>query len=206
LVFAAEEAAEVKADSTPLDTKLLLRAMNVSPEMLLISVLWAINNLSSMILSVFGLRHKYRLINAGFWGITYFVAISWNTFHLYTTSVNSSDTWIFCFPTVFLDGFFPHLLVIVGMIVYASLYCLALLLTALSLPSPNGPATLKEKITVAYRNLQTNVHFSHASRLNFRMGDDFYATLLTTGFTFLTAASEAVYLNEGARIQVSSST
>jgi hypothetical protein len=38
------------------------------------------------------------------------------------------------------------------------------------------------------------------------MSDDFYTTLLTSGFTILTAASEAVYLNEGAKVRVSNLT
>jgi hypothetical protein len=207
LAFAGKGSADITADSNPLDRKILLQAMNVSPEMLIISLLWACNNLSSMILSVFGLRNKYRLLNTGFWGITYFIAISWSIFHLYTASETSSDIWIFRFPTVFLVGFFPHLIVIVGITACALVYGVALLLTALSLPtSQNGPVTFGEKIAAAYHNLQANVHFSHATPLRFRMSDDFYTTLLTTGFTILTAASEAVYLNEGAKVRVSNLT
>jgi len=207
LAFAGKEAALDKPDSVPLDKKILLQAMNVSPEMLIISLLWACNNLTSMILSVFGFRNKYRLINTGFWGITYFAAISWSIFHLYTSSEGFSDTWIFRFPTVFLVGFFPHLIVIVGITVCAIVYCIAILLTAISLPSTqDGPTTLAERIAAAYRNLNANVHFSQATPLRFRMSDDFYTTLLTTGFAILTAPSEAVYLNEGAKVRVSNLT
>lgn len=208
MALAGKETAgqELKAASTPLDKQILLSAMNVSPEMLMISLLWACNNLTSMILSVFGLRNKYRLLNTGFWGMTYFVAIGWSIFHLYTSDT-SSETWIFRFPTVFLVGFLPHLIVILGMLVCVAVYIVALLLTAVSLPPTlDSPRSIAARFTAAYRNLNANVHFSHATPLRFRMSDDFYTTLLTTGFAILTAASEAVYLNEGAKVRVSNLT
>lgn len=208
MALAGKEAAgeDLGAASTPLDKQILLAAMNVSPEMLMISFLWACNNLSSMIMSVFGLRNRYRLLHTGFWGITYFVAIGWSIFHLYTSST-ASDTWIFRFPTVFLVGFLPHLVVILGMLVCLTVYIVALFLTAASLPSTgDSPHGIAGRFAAAYRNLNANVHFSHATPLRFRMSDDFYTTLLTTGFAILTAASEAVYLNEGAKVRISSLT
>ncbi|TLD38214.1 Protein ASI3 [Venturia nashicola] len=205
MALAGREAAgeDLKAASTPLDKQILLAAMNVSPEMLIISLLWACNNLTSMILSVFGLRNKYRLLNTGFWGVTYFVAIGRSIFHLYTSDT-VSDTWIFRFPTVFLVGFLPHLIVILGMLVCLAVYIVALVLTAATLPPTVGnPHSIAERFAAAYRNLNANVHFSHATPLRFRMSDDFYTTILATGFAVLTAASEAVYLNEGAKVRVS---
>lgn len=202
LVYGDKEIPDFEPAS-PMDRKILLAAMNVAPEMLLISLLWACNNLTSMILSVFGLRNKYRLLNTGFWGVTYFVAVSWSLFHLYNNEL-AGETWAFRFPTVFLVGFLPHLVVIIGITVCALVYCIALFLTAVSLPStPDGPDTMAERLVAAYRNLNANVHFSHSTPLRFRMSDDFYTTVLTTGFAVLTAASEAVYLNEGAKVHVS---
>ncbi|KAE9974538.1 hypothetical protein BLS_003089 [Venturia inaequalis] len=208
MALAGKEAAneDLRAASTPLDKQILLAAMNVSPEMLMISLLWACNNLTSMVLSVFGLRNKYRLLNTGFWGVTYFVTIGWSIFHLYTSNT-VSDMWIFRFPTVILVGFLPHLIVILGMLVCLTVYIVALLLTAASLPSTvASPHSIAETFAAAYRNLNANVHFSHATPLRFRMSDDFYTTLLTAGFAILTAASEAVYLNEGAKVRVSNLT
>jgi hypothetical protein len=193
-------------ESKPLDKKVLLRAMNVAPEMLLISLLWALNNLSSNILAIFNVRHKYRLINTGFWGLAYLVAFSWSILRLWPAE-GSTDSWIFRFPTVFIIGFCPHILVILGMVICGTIYAAALILTALSLPPGQAePMSVKDRIYAAYRNLQANVHFSNATPLTFRLTDDFYTTLLATGFTVLTAASEAVYLNEGAKVRVTNLT
>ncbi|QDS73540.1 hypothetical protein FKW77_009674 [Venturia effusa] len=208
MALAGKEAAgkDLDAASTPLDKQILLAAMNVSPEMLMISLLWACNNLTSMVLSVFDLRNKYRLLNTGFWGVTYFIAIGWSIFHLYTSDI-ASETWIFRFPTVFLVGFLPHVVVIVGILICGAVYAVALLLTAASLPATlERSHTIAERFSAAVRMLNANVHFSHATPLRFRMSDDFYTTLLTTGFAILTAASEAVYLNEGAKVHLNNLT
>jgi hypothetical protein len=183
--------------------KPLHRSLNIAPEMLLISLLWALNNLTSSIMAIFRVRHKYRLINTGVWGLTYLGAFSWSIIRLWPSLENGSSSWIFRFPTVFIVGFFPHIVVLVGMAVCGSIYLCALVLTALSLPPEHGqPATFKQRFSAAYMNLQANVHFSTATPLTFRLSDDFYTVLLSTGFTILTAASEAVYLNEGAKVHV----
>jgi hypothetical protein len=183
--------------SVLLNRKTLVGSLNIAPEMLLISLLWGLNNLTSNVMAIFQVRHKYRLINTGFWGIAYLAAFSWSLFRL------NHPSWIFRFPTVFLVGFLPHVVVLLGMAVCGSIYLFALVLTALSLPPEQGqPASLKERMSAAYTNLQANVHFSTATPLTFRLSDDFYTTLLSTGFAILTAASEAVYLNEGAKVRV----
>ncbi|KAG7005074.1 hypothetical protein G7Y79_00022g052950 [Physcia stellaris] len=68
-------------------------------------------------------------------------------------------------------------------------------------PNPGGPEspTLQERIQAAHDNLQ-----AHGQMQNFqiRLHDDFYSTLLRVGFSVLTVASEAVYLNEGQKIGV----
>jgi hypothetical protein len=186
-----------RSEAFAFDRKSLLGSLNIAPEMLLISLLWALNNLTSNVMAIFQVRHKYRLINTGFWGIAYLGVFFWSIFRL------TYPSWMFRFPTVFLVGFLPHVVVLVGMAACGAIYMSALLLTALSLPPEHGqPASFRARLSAAYRNLQANVHFSTATPLNFRLSDDFYTTLLSTGFTVLTAASEAVYLNEGAKVHV----
>ncbi|KAF2432597.1 hypothetical protein EJ08DRAFT_123092 [Tothia fuscella] len=194
-------------EAAPINKKMLLQTMNVAPEMLLISLLWALNNLSSNILAVFKIRHKYRLINTGVWGLAYLAAFSWSIFRLWSAE-GANDSWVFRFPTVFIIGFCPHILVLAGMAVCGTIYAAALILTALSLPPGHESAnmSIKERFHAAYQNLQANVHFSNTTPLTIRMSDDFYTTLLSAGFILLTAASEAVYLNEGAKVRVSNLT
>jgi hypothetical protein len=66
--------------------------------------------------------------------------------------------------------------------------------------------SFRQRFGWAYQNLQANVQFSQASAIRIKMSEDFYTTLLKVGFSVLTAASEAVYLNEGSRIHVAQMT
>jgi hypothetical protein len=189
------------------DRKLLIRATNTSPDMLLIALIWALSSLSSMIWGVFGKRHKYRLIDTGIWGVAYFVAITRSIFLMWKNIPEHELFWSGRIPLILLMGFVPHFIVVAGMITCASIYGLALITTAFSLPTTAGsPATFHERFALAYNNLQANVHFSNATPLSFKLTDDFFTAMLNAGFTILTAASEAVYLNEGAKLRVSNLT
>ena len=55
---------------------------------------------------------------------------------------------------------------------------------------------------MAFQNLQANVYLASGESIRFSWEDDFYASLLKAGFTILTCASEAVYLNEGTEVRV----
>lgn len=194
-------------NSASFDRKLLIRATNTSPDMLLIALIWALSSLSSMVWGVFGKRHQYRLLDTGLWGVAYFAAISRSIYMMWKNIPDHELFWSGRIPLILLMGFIPHLLVVTGMITCASIYGLALLTTAMSLPESAGsPGTFREKLSLAYSNLQANVHFSNASPIALKMTDDFYTALLNIGFTILTAASEAVYLNEGAKVRVSTLT
>jgi hypothetical protein len=65
---------------------------------------------------------------------------------------------------------------------------------------------LRERIATAYGNLHANIHLSAITPLTISWHEDFYTAILKAGFTVLTAASEAVYLNEGTKVNVNSMT
>lgn len=199
-----KEDGAIVAGDTPSETSTLvtktfiLDRMNAPPEVLLIGLISALNNLSSHILGVLGLQGRFRLINTGVWGLCFMAAFVWGFFSF--APVIDGEVGVMRFPTVCIVGFIPHLLILVGICICAFIYALALTLTAISPPAGlPPPRSLKERFTLAHENLQANVQLS-SIRIN--MHEDFYTTLLRIGFTALTIASEAVYLNEGRRIGV----
>lgn len=180
----------------------ILDKMNTPPEVLLMVLISSLNNLSSQILGVLNMQAKFRLINTGIWGICFMSAFGWGFFSLRPES--GPESIILRFPTVCIVGFIPHLLIFVGILLCASIYSLALLLCFFSPPNDEALArTLAERFRMARENMQANAQLS-SIRLD--MSEDFYTALLKIGFTALTVASEAVYLNEGQRINVSTST
>jgi len=194
----------IRANATPshasiLGTKaFILDRMNTPPEVLLIGLISSLNNLSSHVLGVLGLQGKFRLINTGVWGLCFMSAFVWSFFTF--SPETGGDAGILRFPTVCIVGFIPHLLILVGICICAFVYLLALTLTAISPPAGvPPPRSLKERLTLAHENLQANVQLSS---IRVSMYEDFYTALLKIGFTALTIASEAVYLNEGRRIGV----
>ncbi|OQN95432.1 hypothetical protein B0A48_18489 [Cryoendolithus antarcticus] len=66
----------------------------------------------------------------------------------------------------------------------------------------SGWAVIRQRFAWAYQNLKANVQFSSTCSMQIIISEDFYTALLKIGFNVLTAASEAVYLNEGSRIKV----
>ena len=190
----------------PLSRKTVLALMNVTPEVLLITLISSVSNLLSNILAVLGLRKRLRLINTTVLGVTYMAVFAWSLVRLWISAVaeNVTEQWLFRFPTVFIVGYIPHVLLILGMGSCAVVYGLAFLITALSPPPGQGPPPRNwhERITAAYRNLQANVYLSTGNPITFSWEDDFFTTVLKAGFAFVTAASDAVYLNEGAKVRV----
>ena len=185
--------------STLVTRNYILERMNTPPEVLLIGLISALNNLSSHLLGVLGLQTRFRLINTGFWGLCFMSAFLWGFFTF--SPETGGDAGILRFPTVCIVGFIPHLLILVGICICALIYLLALTLTAISPPAGmRPPRSWKERLAMAHENLQANVQLSS---IRVSMHEDFYTALLKVGFTALTVASEAVYLNEGRRIGVS---
>ncbi|KAJ5690756.1 hypothetical protein N7462_005148 [Penicillium macrosclerotiorum] len=177
--------------------KLLTRAqvlerMNVTPELLLIVLLSCCNSLSSHILDVFGKQSRYRLFNTALWGIGFMAAMSWG---LESGPPVSTETGVLKFPTVCIVGFIPHLLVLLGIIICLTIYGLALVITAFSMPfEENQPVSLRERFMLAHENMQGS---NQIRNIRVNRHEDFYTTLLRIGYVALTAASEAVFLNEG---------
>jgi hypothetical protein len=80
----------------------LKTVMNVTPEVLLISLISALSSLTSNILAVFGKRKQYRLVNTAIWGIAYMFAFLWSINRL--LFAQDDEPWSFRFPTVFIIG------------------------------------------------------------------------------------------------------
>ncbi|GFF24295.1 hypothetical protein IFM58399_00608 [Aspergillus lentulus] len=170
----------------------VLERMNVTPELLLIALISCCNSLTSNVLDVLGQQSRYRLFNTTFWGLCFMSAMVWG---LLTGSPMGSDTGVLKFPTVCIVDFVPHLLVLLGIVICAIIYVVALLITAFSLPMDTGqPLSLRERFSLAHENMQGA---NQIRNIRFNRHEDFYTTLLRIGYTALTAASEAVFLNEG---------
>lgn len=120
------------------------------------------------------------------------VAMSWGFENGPPVSI---ETGVLKFPTVCIVGFIPHLLVLLGILICLLIYGLALVITALSMPFEHGqPASLRERFTLAHDNMQGS---NQIRSIRINRHEDFYTTLLRVGYVALTAASEAVFLNEG---------
>ncbi|KAF2494206.1 hypothetical protein BU16DRAFT_583157 [Lophium mytilinum] len=181
---------------------------NVPPEVLVISLISSLSHFSSNILAITGLRARVRLVSTGIWGLCYLSAFVW-AFVRATNLIGDKDTQvgILRFPTICIVGFIPHLLIMVGILACGLVYALAFILTAMAVPSGHeDAASLSGRLRFAYQNLQANIHLSTITPIRINWQEDFYTFILKFGFTVLTAASEAVYLNEGTRINISPST
>ncbi|OKL57512.1 hypothetical protein UA08_07248 [Talaromyces atroroseus] len=169
----------------------VLEKLNVTPELLLIILISCCNSLCSNALDVLGKQSRYRLINTTIWGLCYMAAMAWG---FLGSSPLSADAGVLKFPTVCIVGFVPHLLILVGIIVCLCIYGLAILISAFSLPPGlPEPSSIRERFALAHENMQGSSQIRNV-RLN--MHEDFYTTLLRIGYTALTAASDAVFLNE----------
>ncbi|KAK2754794.1 hypothetical protein FQN54_006687 [Arachnomyces sp. PD_36] len=170
----------------------VLEKLNVTPELLLIALISCSNSFTSNLLDVFGRQSRYRLINTTIWGLCFMSAMVWGFFD--STSFGN-ETGFLKFPTVCIVGFVPHLLILLGIMTCTSIYCLGLFITAFSLPPElPQPTSLPERFALAHGNMQGATQIRNI-RLN--MHEDFYTALLRIGYAALTAASEAVFLNEG---------
>ena len=186
------------ADGTPailahLTRSQVLERMNVTPELLLILLISCCNGLWTNMMDVLGKQSRYRLASTSVWGFCYMAAMVWG---LLGRSPFVSGTAILRFPTVCIVGFVPHLLILLGIVLCMGIYALALTITAFSMPM-DRPASLRERFAVAHQNMQGA---SQIGDIRLSRYEDFYAALLRVGYTALTAASEAVFLNEGGAV------
>ena len=184
-----------------------LDRINVPVEVLLVALLSCCNALTSNIISVFGKQRQWRLINTGFWGMLFMGSFVWG--YTSTSMMARTDdgdsrpvSSLMHFPTVAIVGFIPHMLILLGIWFCCGIYLVALVLTAVSLgtnPSIPQPTSLKERFVIAHDNLQAAIQLRG---INIRWYEDFYTALLRVGFAALTAASEAVFLNEGRSVEM----
>lgn len=184
----------------------IIKYINTSPEVLLIGLISAMNHLTSHFLALFNQQANFRLLNTGIWGLAYTASILGGI--LSFAGDDESDQSIFQFPTVCVISFIPHVLIIFGIIGCSTIYIIALLLTAASLPpimeeigqnEPGSKCPLIHKIWLAHKNMQANVSFS---RIHVTLSMDFYTALLRTGISIMSMANEAVYLNESRGVSV----
>ena len=182
-------------------SRILLRHLNTTPENLLIALISTLNNLSSQILGVLDRQARYRLVNTGTWGLCYLSAFIWAFYNL--SPEQGHNNMIMRFPIVCIVGFTPHLLIVIGILLCSIIYALALFLCFLSPPVEISPLSWRERFRWAFRNMQAHTHLT-----NFRveMRQDFYTALLQAGLMALTAASEAVFLNERQPVKVAKTT
>ncbi|OJJ37682.1 hypothetical protein ASPWEDRAFT_39416 [Aspergillus wentii DTO 134E9] len=170
----------------------VLERMNVTPELLLIALISCCNSLTSNALDVIGKQSRYRLMNTAIWGFCFMAAIVWG---MTSGSPFGNEVGVLKFPTVCIVGFVPHLLILVGILACVAIYGLALVITAFSLPTEDPQSiSLRDRFMLAHENMQGA---NQISNIRFNRHEDFYTTLLRIGYTALTAASEAVFLNEG---------
>ncbi|MCJ1314144.1 hypothetical protein MMC25_007824 [Agyrium rufum] len=182
----------IAATATPLSH------VNTPPEVLLMVLISCLNNLTSHVLGVFGLQARFRLVNTGVWALCFMSSFIYS-FCVFSLS-SGIDVGLLRFPTVCIVGFIPHLLLLIGIMMCAFIYMFAVLVATLSPPQGTPPGqSWMERYHMARDNLQINISLS-SLRLN--MQEDFYTALLRVGFAALTAASEAVYLNEGHSIAI----
>jgi hypothetical protein len=183
----------------------LNKIANAPPEVLIISLISSISHFTSNTLAIAGVRSRYRLVTTTIWALAYMATFTWSFLKLTSTIAdpNHSSVGPLRFPTVCIVGFIPHLLILVGIAACGLIYLLALFITVLS-PPPGQPEslTLRERFAVAYNNLHANIHLSASTPLTISWNEDFYTAILKVGFTVLTAASEAVFLNEGTKVHV----
>lgn len=178
-------------DASLISRRVLLQQLNSPPEYLLLGTISSLNSLSSHLLGVFDLQSRYRLMNTSVWGLCYMASFLWGFF---SVRPESGDRVFLRFPTVCILVFIPHLLIMAGILVCSVIYALALTVCILSPPEGVTQLGWWERARWAKANMQVNERLSNTMPLD--MHQDFFSSLIRTGFAILTAASEAVYLLE----------
>lgn len=189
--------------TVPISRSMILSRVNTPPEVLFVAFLSTAAHITSHSLGVFSLQARFRLINTTLWGLCFMASIFWSAV---TFSLESRESQsLLRFPTVCIIGFIPHVLVFSGILVCVSIYSFALVLSALSPPpgQENAHSTIWQRLTQAQANLQASVSWSEL-RITREM--DFYTALLRAGFSAISLASEAVYLNEDSKVAIPNNT
>lgn len=172
----------------------IMKKINTHPQVLMVGFFSAMNHLTSHILGIFDVQGRYRLFNTGVWGLCFMGTMAASLWD------DASYHNLLRFPTVCIIGFIPHAVVLVGILICAAIYAAAVVLAALaSQPGENPPQSFMQRLRIAHDNMQASVPLSQIRISRFQ---DFYTALLKTGFSLLTMASEAVFLNESRGVRV----
>lgn len=194
-----------EAQRNAITRTMIMKRVNSTPEVLLVGFLSAMNHLTSHILAIFNFQGRLRLLNTGFWGLAFMSAIG---ISIVTFDIDDMlNQPLLRFPTVCIVGFIPHVMVFCGIICCMLIYGFALVLSALAPPAGHDgtvdpdaqTGTFIQRLRNAHHNMQANVPLS-SIRITMHM--DFYTALLRTGFSVMTMASEAVYLNESRGVSI----
>ncbi len=192
---------ESRAAEIAIKRSMIMRRVNTAPEVLLVGFLSSMSHITSHILGIFNMQGRLRLASTAFWGLCFMSTITWSILNFSIDDLSSQA--LLRFPTVCIIGFIPHVLLLAGIILCSLIYSLALVLTALSPPNSRQQMaehrSFMQNLMVAHQNMQANIPLS-SIRVSMHM--DFYTALLKTGFSALTMASEAVYLNESLEVNV----
>lgn len=195
-----------EAQEIAITRNMIMKRVNTTPEVLLVGFLSAMNHITSHILAIFNYQGRLRLLNTGLWGLTFMLAIGWSIISFDLDDIFNQP--LLRFPTVCIVGFIPHVLVLCGIVCCMLIYGAALFLSALAPPSQEGTSELEpdtqsrsfmRRLRIAHHNMQANVPLSN---IRITMHMDFYSALLRTGFSVMTMASEAVYLNESRGVNI----
>lgn len=178
---------------------MIMQRINTPAEVLLIGFISSMSHITSHILGIFNLQGRLRLVNTAFWGLSYMATITWSILDFSVD--DASNQSLLRFPTVCIIGFIPHVLILAGILICLAIYGLAVFLSALAPPRglQSQRGSFLQNLAAAHENMQASVPLGNI-RISMHM--DFYSALLKTGFSALTMASEAVYLNENLEVNV----
>lgn len=181
---------------------MLLKRLNVPPEVLFISLISGCSHLSSHVLGVIGLQDRLRLANTGLWGMM-FLGLFFNSFAKFSQPANLNDIHVIRYPTVCIIGFIPHILVLMGMVICMLVYTMAIVSTLLSSPPKWRQLSTWERVKLAHANMSASASLSN---IRIKYSEDFYTFLLKVGYKIVSAATEAVYFNEGVSVTLTPGT
>ena len=183
--------------------EMILHRLNLPPEILVISLISACSHMSSQMLGVFDIQARFRLINTTIWGTLYIGLLTYSLI-AFARPPDLDEMYLVRYPTVCIIAFIPHALALVAILVCAIMYTIAIFSTILSTPNPNqGRTSFSDRVKLAQENLQAS---SCLANFKIRWHEDFYTTLLKAGYTVMSAATEAVYFNEGVSVNLNNLT
>lgn len=189
---------------------MVLRRVNTSVEVLLVGLICTFSHITSHLLGMALLQSKYRLLQTSFWALLILGCLT-NSF-LHFSLDDSASQSLLRYPTVCLIGHIPHMIVLVGIVISASIYAIALAIAIASPPSfdsvdANIPVLegsgFWARLRAAHSNMQAHLSLND---MRITCATDFYTSLLRAGMALISMASEAVYLQEDRTVNLKTHT